>query len=243
MGAKMITPVANAMEDEATDDDATESTSGAAMGRAGHVHEDVSLGQDCSFVSAGLINDVEKDLQTSGMTNQLGGCSNNLFYSAITSSTSAPLTTKKRVSWGSVDIHTHSMTIGDNPSVSTGLPVTLTWDAETHESLTINRYKQDKSDYYFKREINEIILSRTLRDDIARSCGLSRAAMKKRLNEVMKAKQERQRSARDGAVFRTIRKLLCRRSSRGLSNHNNALRRTREGWSGAGHSENMPLLV
>jgi hypothetical protein len=33
------------------------------------------------------------------------------------------------ISFGSVTVHTHPVTLGDNPAVSTGLPVTLGWKA------------------------------------------------------------------------------------------------------------------
>lgn len=47
----------------------------------------------------------------------------------------------RRVGFGSVDVHHHAMTLGDNPSVGTGPPVTIEWTAEGHEQMPVNVFE------------------------------------------------------------------------------------------------------
>jgi hypothetical protein len=75
--------------------------------------------------------------------------------------------TKPRVHFGDIDIRTYAMTIGDNPSVSIGPPVALSWsykeeeetqDLEEYEKLRKGRRRKPRYlvlNYYQRIEIIE----------------------------------------------------------------------------------------
>ena len=118
-------------------------------------------------------------------------------------------TTEKRVRWGDIDIYRHFMMIGDNPSVSEGLPVTLAWTAEYHEKIHIDDYERVKGQ---ARGRHEMVLPRMRRDAIAKTAGLSRAEMRNTILAIRKEKHNRLRSARDGVLIRNLKKFWSRRS-------------------------------
>jgi hypothetical protein len=45
------------------------------------------------------------------------------------------------ISFGSVSVHTHPITLGDNPAVSTGIPVTLDWEYVSSQYFDIDEYE------------------------------------------------------------------------------------------------------
>jgi hypothetical protein len=56
-------------------------------------------------------------------------------------SNSSSLSRMTSISFGSVSVHTHPVTLGDNPAVSTGLPVTLDWEAVNSECFDVDEYE------------------------------------------------------------------------------------------------------
>ena len=44
----------------------------------------------------------------------------------------------KRFQWGSVVLHSFPMILGDNPSVSSGPPVTMDWKATSHSTARVD---------------------------------------------------------------------------------------------------------
>jgi hypothetical protein len=48
---------------------------------------------------------------------------------------------KSALSFGSVNIHTHSLILGDNPAVSQGLPLALAWDHEDSMSFSLDEFE------------------------------------------------------------------------------------------------------
>lgn len=49
--------------------------------------------------------------------------------------------TKKRISFGTIQIREHAQTIGDNPSCSYGTPVQLDWDHQDLEDVEVDEYE------------------------------------------------------------------------------------------------------
>jgi hypothetical protein len=57
-------------------------------------------------------------------------------------SNSSLLSRRSSISFGSVSVHTHPVTLGDNPAVSTGLPVTLDWKPVNSVCFDIDEYER-----------------------------------------------------------------------------------------------------
>jgi len=48
----------------------------------------------------------------------------------------------KEVRFGQVRVHTHDITLGDNPAVSSGLPVQLQWDPRDSDRYSLEEYER-----------------------------------------------------------------------------------------------------
>ena len=54
----------------------------------------------------------------------------------------AALVGHSKVSFGTVNVHKHRMTLGTNPSTAIGVPVELAWDEESSEFVTVEEYEK-----------------------------------------------------------------------------------------------------
>jgi hypothetical protein len=57
-------------------------------------------------------------------------------------SNSSLLSRRSLISFGSVSVHTHPVTLGDNPAVSKGIPVTLDWKYVSSQCFDIDEYER-----------------------------------------------------------------------------------------------------
>ena len=108
----------------------------------------------------------------------------------------------KKVSWDCVAIYDHAMILGDNPSVSWGVPVTIEWAPYHHVILPIDDY--EKGRLQLRREKNELVLQCALREDIVRAAGSPRSEMREVCAVVKHVQKQRQQSAHDGALLRSL---------------------------------------
>ena len=204
---------------------------------------DVDATTDSCEAVDGVVADTKDKTRSSGC---LKPTVQTLFLNSSSShmTSSSPLLchVSKTVRWGNIQIHAHTVTIGDNPSVSVGLPVTLTWKAVHHETISVNEFEKIK-----ERQLGDerttlgLVLSRVQRDDIARSSGFSRAQMKNTLEAIQKAKHSRQRNARDGFLVRNLRKLWCKKPQGFVVRKATGTRIFLDGWSA--YSNTMSLLI
>ena len=49
----------------------------------------------------------------------------------------------KGVKFGNVHVHSHRLTLGDNPGVSVGVPLTLGWEVEDSEQFDLDTYEEE----------------------------------------------------------------------------------------------------
>lgn len=52
--------------------------------------------------------------------------------------------TKSGVKFGNVRVHQHRLTLGDNPGVSVGIPLTLGWEVEDSETYDLQAFERQK---------------------------------------------------------------------------------------------------
>lgn len=84
---------------------------------------------------------------------------------------SSKSTTKRRVSFASVDIREHPYVLGDNPGVSSGVPLAIDWKSSHSETVPLDVFEDlRKND---RRFIHELKLPGDVRWDKAKNSGAS----------------------------------------------------------------------
>ena len=111
------------------------------------------------------------------------------------------------VRFGSVRVHQHQMTMGDNPggTTRTGPPVTLSWNADasfrysTVDSFSLAQQQQqqhhDSSSDSLKRRVH--IIPGAVRHAIAKQDGMTDSMIKRTTDEIQTIRNERAGSAQD----------------------------------------------
>lgn len=92
------------------------------------------------------------------------------------------------VSFQSVEIREYSPTLGDNPSVSQGPPMTLGWDYDKAEKIPIDHYEKNKGR---SRSSCEMVMPRFVREELLRNYGHSRRDIDQAMKEIKKTKKKR----------------------------------------------------
>ncbi|KAL7578016.1 hypothetical protein ACA910_014959 [Epithemia clementina (nom. ined.)] len=115
---------------------------------------------------------------------------------------------KKLLSWSDISIYTHVMILGDNPSVSGGVPVTIDWEAVHSVTLRVDDFEAQRE---HQRRVSplQLLLPRSLRESLCREAGAPRSQLTQVQQSMQHIKQQRQRSARHGAW-----RLWCRQRGR-----------------------------
>lgn len=101
----------------------------------------------------------------------------------------------KRVHWSTVKIYSHSVLLGDNPSVSSGPPLTISWEPFDSKVLLIDDYDSHKQ---LNRTKREMLLPRSVREDWLRDQGYSRGQLKEAIADILQTQESRSKSAKDG---------------------------------------------
>jgi hypothetical protein len=130
---------------------------------------------------------------------------------------------EKRVAFSTVSVHLHPMTLGDNPSVSEGIPVQISWKAT--ESFTRPLDEHEKEEGRRRpgppRTVEELRIAPTRREHLLREAGENRDDMLRVLRAVALVQASRDKNA--GLVS------VDAASAASSSSSNNASRRIRSG--------------
>jgi hypothetical protein len=103
-------------------------------------------------------------------------------------------TSPKTVGWADVSIHSHEIELGDNPAVSNGPPVAISWLSFESRTVSIDDYEENKVG---RRTRQEMCLPPHVRDQILKQRGYSRGELREAEEKVLLAKVKRRKSARD----------------------------------------------
>lgn len=96
----------------------------------------------------------------------------------------------RSVSFSNLCIREYSITLGDNPSCSYGVPISLGWDFNEHkESLSLDMYESTKKKE--RRNRRDLILSYNTRRHLLKRAGYTKGELKEALHEVNRIKYER----------------------------------------------------
>jgi hypothetical protein len=112
------------------------------------------------------------------------------------------------VSFGEVHVHRHRLTLGDNPGVSSGIPLQLGWEEESSELVDVEAFEKRHSD----RSVTRIAKSR--REAIA-SEHHTRDSIVRVQEEVREIQHSVQDSERDGMIQRPPRSIAKKKKKKG----------------------------
>jgi len=100
----------------------------------------------------------------------------------------------KGVSWGTIEIKTHKVVLGDNPSVSVGPPIGIGWEVVGTQSLPLDEYEEHRPE---RRNSGTLRMPRRERERLLmEDYGYARSDLKEAMEQVNKIKQLRISSAK-----------------------------------------------
>jgi hypothetical protein len=100
-----------------------------------------------------------------------------------------------RLTWGTVQIREYNRTIGDHPDVTYGPPLSLDWEYNQHEHVTLDVYEQERS----ARQRRILRLSSlTRRNLLANEFLIDREELERAEKLVAKMQKQRAQSNRQG---------------------------------------------
>ena len=142
--------------------------------------------------------------------------SSSFFFTAPTKSCLKQTRTKgttsntKKVTFDSLDVHEHAILLGDNPSVSSGPPLTISWEAQASVHLSIDEYEASRPPRRHKEEMH---VPREIREDWLRQAGYARSHFAEVNKMILKTKKERAASAKGTLMDVMVHKLKRGQSS------------------------------
>ena len=136
-----------------------------------------------------------------------------LATTTVTSSTETKKT-PKTVQFSNLEIRTYPLTLGDNPSVSSGPPLTLDWNHETTHTFSVDAYESQLAPPEDRRPLAAMARPASLR--IAILCDDARIGLRTvqaTVREVEAVKRQRRRTVESlgsNPVARLLRRAVCK---------------------------------
>jgi hypothetical protein len=121
----------------------------------------------------------------------------------------------KKVMFDSLVIHEHAVILGDNPSVSSGPPLAISWEAQRSIHLSLDKYEASRPP---RRHSEEMHVPREIREEWLRQAGYARSHFAEIDTMVQKTKKERAASAKKNLMDVMVHKLKKGQSAKAFSN-------------------------
>jgi hypothetical protein len=109
-----------------------------------------------------------------------------------------------RVTFSAVEFHTHGLILGDNPSVSVGPPLAISWKAVESKILDLEEYETSRPP---RRERRDLVVPRSIRVNWLRAQGYARGELTEVENEIKQIKKHRLTNARKG-LWEKVREVV-----------------------------------
>eukprot|EP00816_Leptocylindrus_hargravesii_P003089 CAMPEP_0196819160 /NCGR_PEP_ID=MMETSP1362-20130617/69268_1 /TAXON_ID=163516 /ORGANISM="Leptocylindrus danicus, Strain CCMP1856" /LENGTH=257 /DNA_ID=CAMNT_0042197535 /DNA_START=55 /DNA_END=828 /DNA_ORIENTATION=+ len=109
-------------------------------------------------------------------------------------STNSRVSVSSNVSFTKVQIREYPVTIGDNPSVSAGPPLSIGWDVQEEYHHDLEDYEDGRGP---RRETFQMIVPRRTREDMLKQAGHSRKEFASAIRGTIKAKNQRKATVRN----------------------------------------------
>jgi hypothetical protein len=110
--------------------------------------------------------------------------------------------TDRRATFTTIEVHTHEVTLGDNPSVSVGPPLTIGWKAVDSIMLQLDEYEEARAS---RREKVNLIVPKSTRIDWLRDAGYARSELKAVEDDIAFIKKYRKKNAQPSLWERMTR--------------------------------------
>ena len=100
-----------------------------------------------------------------------------------------PLRAQHRVSFSTVDVREYDICLGDNPSCSTGVPISINWQFFFRDSIKVHEYELNRS---HRAKGKELVMTKDERERILRkTCNISDGELLEAYCQVRKAQRQR----------------------------------------------------
>lgn len=122
--------------------------------------------------------------------------------------------TTRSVSFNSVQIREHDVTLGDHPSSSTGPPVQLDWKPKNESTIDLDQYENSRQP---RRKRRQLKLSFREREEMLSSSGFTVDQLKNAWMESLKVRQQRYETIMKGSIatkFEEMWESACRKFNR-----------------------------
>ena len=113
---------------------------------------------------------------------------------------------RSSVQFGSLTIRNYEVQLGDHPSCSNGVPVSIGWRYNELNPICIEKYEAWMKDK--RRSRSEFHLPRTHRESILKEYGYSRSQMTEATKQVAKIKKQRRASLKTTPITRLQESLI-----------------------------------
>jgi hypothetical protein len=108
------------------------------------------------------------------------------------------------VTFSALEFHTHRLILGDNPSVSVGPPLAMSWKAVKSEILDLEDYETSRPP---RRERCDLVVPRSMRVTWLRNEGYARSELAEVEKEIKVIKKHRKANARKG-LWEKVREVI-----------------------------------
>lgn len=114
-----------------------------------------------------------------------------------TAAPDAPKTEKKSVSFDTIEVREHQVVLGDNPSVSSGPPLSIAWESHATHIVSVDDYESVRPT---RRSREQMLVPRSTREEWLRNAGFARSEFVEMERSVQRTKRQRAASAQTSFI-------------------------------------------
>eukprot|EP00814_Leptocylindrus_danicus_P004896 CAMPEP_0116022308 /NCGR_PEP_ID=MMETSP0321-20121206/10910_1 /TAXON_ID=163516 /ORGANISM="Leptocylindrus danicus var. danicus, Strain B650" /LENGTH=258 /DNA_ID=CAMNT_0003493355 /DNA_START=96 /DNA_END=872 /DNA_ORIENTATION=- len=140
------------------------------------------------MTSSGCSPKIKSSMRVRTLDESLHGSRHSRF------STNSRVSVSSNVSFNKVQIREYPVTIGDNPSVSTGPPLSIGWDVQEEYHHDLDDYEDGRGP---RRETFQMIVPRKTREDMLKHAGHSRREFASAIRGTIRTKNQRKATVRN----------------------------------------------
>ena len=100
---------------------------------------------------------------------------------------------RKEVTFDKINIRSYSMELGDNPSCSSGPPLTISWSFDDHASVSVDEFEHNRPP---RRSACQMVIPDAYRSELLQEKGYSLSQIIKATKEVDLDRDKRERSSK-----------------------------------------------
>lgn len=110
----------------------------------------------------------------------------------------------KRVSFDTIEIREHNLTLGDNPSCSHGPPLVMEWGHSGRYEMSLDDYEENRGE---RRRDRQLAIPRHRRESILKKSGVTRSEMNTVVRENLEIRRENSNGVKK---YLARQRLICK---------------------------------